>query len=160
MTLRQVPDFPGRDDMLLKAINVLSRYLELDFITDKWHVSPYYSTAHAVIALSGLADHLIENQIYWLRHTQQADGHWTFYPQFPPAAVEETACALLSLLTVQKHNGLPPHDTIKRGMDYLKAHYCDHRGLPALWVGKTLYHLWHITRSVFLATFALYDQLY
>ena len=64
MTLRQVPDFPGRDDMLLKAINVLSRYLELDFITDKWHVSPYYSTAHAVIALSGLADHLIENQIY------------------------------------------------------------------------------------------------
>jgi hypothetical protein len=63
-------------------------------------------------------------------------------------------------LTVQKHNGLPPQDKIKRGMDYLKAHYRDHRGLPALWVGKTLYHPLHITRSVFLATFALYDQLY
>jgi halimadienyl-diphosphate synthase len=159
MTLRQSPDFAGRDEMLLKAINVLSRYLQADFITDKWHVSPYYSTAHAVIALSGLADHLIEDQIYWLCHTQQEDGRWTFYPAFPPAAVEETAHALLALLTVQKNSCPVAPDTIERGMDYLRANYQDHQSLPALWVGKSLYHPLHITRSVFLAVFALYDQL-
>ena len=160
MALRQAPDFPGRDDMLLKAMNILGRYLQSDFITDKWHVSPYYSTAHAVIALSGLGDHLIENQVFWLRQTQQADGRWTFYPNFPAAAVEETAYALLALLLVQGQNGTVKDDTIERGMDYLRAHYHDHEKLPALWVGKGLYHPMHITRSVFLATFALYDELY
>lgn len=160
MALRQAPDFPRRDDMLLKAINVLSRYLQADFITDKWHVSPYYSTAHAIIALSGLADHLIENQVYWLCHTQQEDGRWTFYPDFPPAAVEETAHALLGLLTVQKHKGSVASHIIERGMDYLNAHYQDHQALPALWVGKGLYHPLRVTRSVFLTVFALYRQLY
>jgi halimadienyl-diphosphate synthase len=160
MALRQTPDFPRRDDMLLKAVNVLSRYLQSDFITDKWHVSPYYSTAHAVIALNGLADHLIEDQIYWLCHTQQEDGRWTFYPNFPRAAVEETALALLALLSVQKQNGSIPHDIIKRGMDYLTAHYHQHQDLPALWVAKTVNHPFHITCSIFLATFALYAQLY
>jgi halimadienyl-diphosphate synthase len=160
MSLRQALNLPRRDDMLLKAINVLSRYLQSDFITDKWHVSPYYSTTHAVMALSGLADHLIEDQIYWLCQTQQADGRWTFYPNFPRAAVEETAYALLALLVVQKQKSSIPHDIIKRGMDYLTTHYDHHQGLPALWVGKGLYHPLHITRSVFLAAFALYNQLY
>ncbi|GAB4540598.1 MAG: type B diterpene cyclase [Anaerolineae bacterium] len=160
MALRQAPDFPRRDEMLLKAINVLSRYLQSDFITDKWHASPYYSTAHAIIALSGLADHLIEDQLYWLCHTQQEDGRWTFYPDFPPAAVEETAHALLGLLVAQKHNGAIARDIIERGMEYLDTHYQDHQALPALWVGKSLYHPLHITRSVFLAVFALYDQLH
>ncbi|MFQ5612284.1 MAG: hypothetical protein ACE5H9_09150 [Anaerolineae bacterium] len=163
MTLRQLPDFPRRDNLLLKAINVLSRYLQSDFISDKWHVSPYYSTAHVVIALSGLVDDLIEDQIYWLCHTQQPDGSWTFYPGFRPAAVEETACALLGLLFVKKHGGPAPgilDDIIKRGMEYLSAHYDDHRALPDLWVGKVLYHPFHVTRAAFLATFELYRQLY
>jgi halimadienyl-diphosphate synthase len=160
MALRQAADFPGRDDMLVKAIHLLSRYLESDFITDKWHVSPYYSTAHAVMAVSGLADHLIQDQIYWLCYTQQPNGCWTFYPNFPPAAVEETAYALLGLLVVQKQNGSIPHVIIQRGMDFLKSQYRDHQNLPALWVGKGLYHPLHITRSVFLAAFALYDELY
>jgi hypothetical protein len=74
--------------------------------------------------------------------------------------VEETAYALLGLLVVQKQNGSIPHIIIRRGMEFLKAHYHNHQDLPALWVGKGLYHPFHITRSVLLATFALYDALY
>ena len=113
-----------------------------------------------MIALRGLGDHLIKDQIYWLCNTQQEDGRWTFYPNFPPAAVEETAYALLALLIVQQRNGSIADDTIKLGMGYLNTHYREHQNLPALWVGKGLYHPLHITRSVFLAVFALYDQLY
>lgn len=160
MALRQAPDFPRQDDMLLKAINILSRYLQTDFISDKWHVSPYYSTAHAVISLSGLADHLIEDQVFWLCHSQQSNGSWTFYPNFPPSALEETAHVLLALLVVQKHNGSIPDNIIRHGMNYLRSHYHYHRELPALWVAKTVYHPAHITESIFLAAFALYDQLY
>jgi halimadienyl-diphosphate synthase len=161
LALRQAPDFPRRDDMLLKAINILERYLQGVFITDKWHVSPYYSTGHAVIALHGLiADHLIQNQINWLCDSQRADGSWTFYPSCPTAAIEETAHALLALLVVQERTGSIPHDTIKRGMEFLVTHYHSHADLPALWVEKTIYHPMHITQSIFLATFALYQQLY
>lgn len=158
--LRQLSDFPRRDDMQLKAISVLGRYLQSDFITDKWHVSPYYSTAHVVIALSGLADNLIQNQIYWLCNTQQADGRWTFYPSCRSVAMEETALTLLALLIVQKQNGSIPHRIIKRGMEYLKSNYREHDSLPRMWVAKGLYHPFHITRSIFLATFSLYHQLY
>lgn len=160
MALRQLPYSARHDDMLLKAINILGRYLQDDFITDKWHVSPYYSTAHAVIALNGLADNLIRNQIYWLCHTQHADGRWTFYPHFPQAAVEETALALLALLVVQKRENSIPHQVIRRGMDYLMTHYSQQWDLPALWVAKAVYRPHHITRSILLATFSLYHQLY
>lgn len=161
MALRLAPDFLRRDDMSLKAINILSRYLQSEFITDKWHVSPYYSTAHAIIALTGLVnDALIEDQIRWICRTQKTDGRWTFYPHFPPAAIEETAHAMLALLTFQKHSGSIPHDIIQRGIDYLITHYDYHKDLPALWVSKTVYRPLHITRSIFLAAFALYDQLY
>lgn len=161
MALRQAPDFPRRDDMMLKAINILIRHLQPGFIADKWHVSPYYSTAHALIALHGLVSyHLIQDQIDWLCNTQQDDGRWTFYPHFPPAAVEETAHALLALLVIQKRDGTIPHSTIKRGMDFLIAHYTGQTDLPALWVEKTAYHPTHIARSIFLATFSLYEQLY
>jgi halimadienyl-diphosphate synthase len=160
MALRQAPDFPGRDDMLLKAINILSRYTLSGLVTDKWHASPYYSTAHAVIALCGLADSMIEGQIYWLQDSQQKNGSWTYYPNFKPAAMEESAYALLALLVVQKQKGSVSPDVIKRGMDYLTKYYQDHQALPALWVDKGLYHPMHITRAIFLAVFALYDQLY
>jgi halimadienyl-diphosphate synthase len=161
MALRQTPDFPRRDDMLLKAINIVSRYMQPGYITDKWHVSPYYSTAHAIIALHGLVnDSLIQDQIDWLCNTQQPDGSWTFYPHFPPTAIEETAHALLALLVVQKRRGVIPHDIIKRGIKFLRSHYDYHQDLPALWVAKAVYRPLHITRAIFLATFALYDQLY
>jgi halimadienyl-diphosphate synthase len=161
MALRMAPNFPRRDDMLLKAINILNRYLQSEYITDKWHVSPYYSTAHAIIALTGLVnDLLIENQINWICRTQQADGSWTFYPHFPAAALEETAHALLALLIFQKHSGSLPYDIIQRGMDFLRTHYHYHHDRPALWIAKTVYRPLHITNAIFLATFSLYEQLY
>jgi halimadienyl-diphosphate synthase len=161
MALRQSPDFPRRDDMLLKAINILCRYLQSEYITDKWHVSPYYSTAHALIALIGLVnDSLIQDQIRWLCRTQRADGSWTFYPQFPAAALEETAHALLALLVVQRHNGSIADDIIRRGIDYLKLRYHYYQDLPALWIAKTVYRPLHIARAIFLAAFSLYEKLY
>ncbi|MBI1879654.1 MAG: hypothetical protein HYR94_15775, partial [Chloroflexi bacterium] len=39
--LKTAGDFPRRDDMLLKALNILGRDLTTEYIVDKWHVSPY-----------------------------------------------------------------------------------------------------------------------
>ena len=156
--LKNAPDFPRRDEMLLKAVNVLQRHLK-KYIADKWHVSPYYSTAHAIIALTDLADNLIEKQINWLLRTQQPDGSWTFYPRCPKAAIEETAHALLALMTVYEKKGSIPFEVIKQGSRYLDRHYKSAEELPALWTNKGLYNPYYIVEATILSVMAKYQTL-
>ncbi|MFQ5576317.1 MAG: prenyltransferase/squalene oxidase repeat-containing protein [Anaerolineae bacterium] len=157
--LKTVPHFPRRDDMLLKALNTLGRYLTTDYIVDKWHVSPYYSTSHAVIGLIGLADTIIAPQIGWLLKTQRDDGSWTFYPACPNAAVEETAYVLMALMTVYEKRGDIPFTAIERGFRYLVDHYTRAEDLPALWIHKGLYNPYRIVEAVILSTIAKFQTL-
>jgi halimadienyl-diphosphate synthase len=145
--------------MLLKALNILGRYLTGDYIVDKWHVSPYYSTSHAIIGLIGLADNIIAKQIDWLLKTQREDGSWTFYPQVPKAAVEETAYALMALMTVYEHRGDIPREAIEKGYRYLADHRAPAEALPTLWIHKVLYSPYHIVDAAILSTLAKYRSL-
>jgi halimadienyl-diphosphate synthase len=157
--LKDSIDFPRRDDLLLKALNILGRDLTTDYIVDKWHISPYYSTSHAIIGLTGLADNIIKKQIRWLLRTQRTDGSWTFYPECPAAAVEETAHALLALMTVYEQNGNIPLDVIERGYHYLESHYRSVEELPALWIHKALNNPYHIVEAVILSALVKYQEL-
>jgi halimadienyl-diphosphate synthase len=157
--LKDAADFPRRDDMLLKALNILGRDLTTDYVVDKWHISPYYSTSHAIIALTGLSDNIIKKQINWLLKTQRPNGSWTFYPTYPKAAVEETAYALMALMTVAEKRGTIPLDVIERGFRYLEKHYTSPEDLPALWIHKSLYNPYHIVESVILSAQHQYQKL-
>jgi len=157
--LKDTPDFPRRDDMLLKALNILGRDLTTEYIVDKWHVSPYYSTSHAIIALTGLSDNIINKQINWLLKTQRCDGSWTFYPGCPLAALEETAYALLALMKVYEKRRDVPFDIINKGFNYLEKHHRPAEELPALWIHKNLYNAYHIVDSVILAAMTQYQEL-
>ena len=157
--LKTIKEFPRRDDMLLKALNILGRHLTDDYIVDKWHVSPYYSTSHAIIGLTGLADKIIVKQINWLLNTQREDGSWTFYPHFPKAAVEETAYVLMALMTVYEAREDVPWRVIERGYRYLVSHYQSAEELPALWIHKVLYNPYHIVDAAILSTLAKYERL-
>ena len=102
------------------------------FWLDKWHASPYYPTAHAVIALAGLADHVAEGAVEWILSTQRGDGSWGWYM---PSA-EETAYALQALaIWGQAHD--VPRDALERGRDWLQEH--GDPPYPKLWIGKCLY---------------------
>lgn len=158
--LKESMDFPRRDDMLLKALNILGRDLTTDYIVDKWHISPYYSTSHAVITLTGLSDNIIKKQIKWLLKTQRPNGSWTFYPEHPKAAIEETAYALMALMTVYEKKGNIPFEVIERGHRYLADHYRGSEELPALWINKALYNPYHIVDSVILSALYKYEQLF
>ena len=157
--LKSAADFPRRDDMLLKALNILGRDLTTEYIVDKWHVSPYYSTSHAVIALTGLSDNIIKRQITWLIKTQRSDGSWTFYPSCPGAAIEETAYTLLALMKVYEERKNIPFDIISKGFDYLEKHHRPAEELPSLWIHKNLYNPYHIVDSVILAAMTQYQEL-
>jgi halimadienyl-diphosphate synthase len=157
--LKHTPDFPRRDDLLLKALNILGRDLTTEFIVDKWHISPYYSTSHAIIGLTGLSDNIIQKQIKWLLKTQRNDGRWTYYPDCPKAAIEETAHALLALMTVYEKRGNIPFGVIERGFRYLEQHYRTAEELPALWINKALYNPYYIVEAAVLAALNKFQGL-
>lgn len=157
--LKAMPDFPRRDEMLLKALNTLGRYLTDDYIVDKWHISPYYSTSHAIIGLTGLSDNIIHRQINWLLDTQRDDGSWSYYPDCPKAAIEETAYVLMALMRVYEVKGNIPLDVIDKGFRFLEKHYRSAEALPWLWISKVLYNPYHIVEAVILSAMTKYENL-
>jgi halimadienyl-diphosphate synthase len=119
------------------------------FWFDKWHASPYYTTAHAILSLTGLVDTLIDDAIFWIVATQNRDGSWGY---FLPTA-EETAYCLQALSIWESKGGRVPHGVIERGAAWL-----DERADPPyvpLWIGKSLYAPVLVVRSAILGALAL-----
>jgi len=113
---------------------------------DKWHISPYYVTAHAIIACAGYADEIVNNAVQWIISTQKHNGAWGFY--LPTA--EETAYCLQALFLWRRHGGTVPLDVLKRGVDWLSEH-ADPPYDVAFWICKCLYTPELIVRSAILS---------
>jgi halimadienyl-diphosphate synthase len=100
---------------------------------DKWHVSPYYPTSHAIIACADFCEARVENAVDWIVHTQNRDGSWGYYI---PTAEETAYC--LQALTVWKRAGHRVSDeAVRRGRAWLLDH--TEPPYPPLWIGKCLY---------------------
>jgi halimadienyl-diphosphate synthase len=122
------------------------------FWFDKWHASPYYATAHAVIACAGLADDLVDDAVYWILATQGPDGAWGYY--MPTA--EETAYCLQALVTWKRQGHAVPNDVLKRGALWLTDHA--EPPYPPLWIGKCLYYPELVVRSAVLSALTMAAQ--
>jgi halimadienyl-diphosphate synthase len=116
---------------------------------DKWHVSPYYATSHAIIACTGLANELVEDSVQWILQTQNADGSWGTY--LPTA--EETAYALQALWIWNERVARVPRGALQDGARWLKEHM--DLPYPPLWIGKCLYNPKLVIRSAVLSALAL-----
>lgn len=128
--------------------------------TDKWHASPYYATAHAMVALlredSYLA-HACRHTVNWLLHTQRYDGAWGFFGQSTP---EETAYALTALLHYHQYEPLD-QEVLHRGAEYLARTYRrDDTSYPEFWIGKDLFVPYDVVRSAILAALILYEEVF
>ena len=156
--LRDLKEFPRQKQLFTKALQFIRRNLTPDWLVDKWHISPYYSTSHAIMALVGLVDSDIEKHIQWLLKTQRENGSWTYYPDCPKAAIEETAYALMALLMVYEAGGNIPAAVINRGGRYLTTHYTCAEELPALWVSKGLYNPFYIVEAAILSAIIKYEE--
>ena len=119
---------------------------------DKWNLSPYYTTAHAIIACAGFADSLVESSVGWLVETQNNDGSWGW--QTPTA--EETAYCLQALLVWQKIGREVPKTKIKKAVEWLKGH-CN-PPFPPLWIGKGLYTPEKVVRSSILSAILMEES--
>jgi halimadienyl-diphosphate synthase len=117
---------------------------------DKWHISPYYATAHALCVLSELPREqavriapVLERSRQWLRETQNADGSWGFFSQ---STAEETAYAVLALAA--RDPGDVDSDDRRRCASagrYLRRamlntnRWDPEQTFPPLWIDKCLY---------------------
>lgn len=138
--LSLLPDYPDRDEVYDNVVRaILSQQKYQTFWIDKWHISPFYASAHTLIALMTIGEHhLLEysNFITWLLHTQREDGSWGYFDR---GTREETALAVLTLMhyhdLVQEINP----DIIHRAMEYLEG--AEEKNLPfeELYIGKVLY---------------------
>lgn len=120
---------------------------------DKWHISPYYTTAHAVIICAGYLDDLINPAVEWILSTQHADGSWGF---FLPTA-EETAYCIQALCIARKNGRVIPVGSIKKGAAWLQQH--SGPPYPLFWIGKGLYAGKMIVQSAIISALVLAGQL-
>lgn len=139
-------EFPSTHPSVMKVVQFLQGF---QYWFDKWHVSPYYPTAHAVIAAAGYVDELVEYAVSWILSTQNEDGSWGYY--MPTA--EETAYCLQALAIWKQHGHPVQGDVIVRGMNWLAAHM--EPPYAPLWIGKCLYTPLRVVRSTILSAWTL-----
>lgn len=114
---------------------------------DKWHISPYYMPPVAVTSLKGVIDDLLIPRVTWILKTQHLDGGWGYYHE---STVEETAYALQTLLYWHEHVQKVDAHILDAAANYMIRTLDKSYRLPALYIGKCLYHPVHVVRSAIL----------
>jgi halimadienyl-diphosphate synthase len=160
--LRLMPDYPDRPQVRDEVrLALLANRIDETYWVDKWHASPYYGTAHAVIALLQSGFSLVDEigySIDWLLHTQRPDGSWGF---FDSGTAEETAYAMLALLQFHRQRPVANVDMFHRAADYLKCAYTQPDAVfPSLYIGKVLFAPYALIRAAILGALLLYTETF
>jgi halimadienyl-diphosphate synthase len=146
--LLRVPGYPGQDGAIARLVDyALDQQVGQLYWIDKWHVSPYYATAHALRVFAELPPHLAERvapavgrALEWVRHTQRGDGAWGFYDR---PTLEETAYGLLALTSQPGALSAADRRSCAAGLRRLDGaapgQEATDDGFPPLWVDKCLY---------------------
>ena len=161
--LSLLTDYPerGKSRDRITAFLMANRVFDT-YWTDKWHASPYYATAHALVGITRAAPRILDEchrTVAWLTHTQQKDGSWGFFNQ---GTSEETAYALITLLYCSRRFSIDK-DILRRGAAYLlektiNQQNDDHH--PPLWIGKPLFVPYDIVQAAILAALMLYKETF
>ncbi len=139
--------YEHRPRMVKKILRFL-RSVRLDdaYWLDKWHISPYYITSHAIIASIGFDNELARDAVRWILSTQRSDGAWGW---FRPTA-EETAYCIQALATYHNQVDRVNTSVIYQAADYLSRQYGAWE-MPNMWIEKCLYTPEHIVESTILS---------
>ncbi len=104
------------------------------FWFDKWHLSPYYTTAHAIIHCQEYDLDLCRPAVEWMVKSQKADGSWGFCGF---STAEETAYCLQALSIWKRAGNRVPIGRLQLARDWLLRHLDP--PYPPLWLDKSLY---------------------
>jgi halimadienyl-diphosphate synthase len=139
--------FEHRPRIVKKIVRFLKEVRqEGAYWSDKWHISPYYITSHAVIALLGFDNNLARDAVQWILSNQRSDGSWGYYC---PTA-EETAYCLQAIVAFNNHVEKINPAAIEQAAEYLYRQYGVWE-MPHMWIEKCLYTPEHIVESTILS---------
>lgn len=130
--------FPDRERVLEKLVRFLKGEMSPNgFWIDKWHVSPYYPTSHAVIALCDVDQSLAQRAVSWILDTQNENGMWGK----DGGTVEETSYAVQALMYYHHHSERIDTERISQAVLALDCWGVESvpTNLADLWIGKVLY---------------------
>jgi halimadienyl-diphosphate synthase len=159
--LHLLPDYPARREAQEQIVLLLIDGRTYDtYWVDKWHISPYYATAHVLVTLlqgDYYMPYFCQPAMEWFLHTQHDDGSWGF---FQDGTAEETAYALTALLYYHRHKPVNP-EILHQAAAYLARTYQGTQSkYPELWIGKCLYGPDDVVRSAILSALILYEETF
>ena len=125
--------FKKENPSVKKILKFLQKNKQCDtYWDDKWHISPYYTTAHAIIVCAGFENELVAPAVEWIINSQKPDGSWGIFKSTP----EETAYTIQALWLWNQNAKNIPREIFYRGKMWLEEHQHEY---PPLWIGKCLY---------------------
>jgi halimadienyl-diphosphate synthase len=146
------PNFPEREIILEKLLYFLKRCMEDGHWMDKWHISPYYPTCHAVFPLCHVDPSLADRIISWIIDSQNSDGTWGA----EGGTHEETAYAMQALLYYTMFEQVDADCTLQALTHIDTAYPLDS---PAnLWIGKVLYCPTRVVQSSSLSAWLMHKM--
>lgn len=158
-TLSALPDAQRRDPQVRAMVAKLLAFLRAtrqqdSYWCDKWHISPFYVTAHAVIATLEHDPQMAADGAAWILRNQHANGAWGAYR---PTS-EETAYCLQALAACAQRGLTQPRAALETAAGYLDSNYARH-DYPSQWIEKCLYTPQHIVQSAVISALALFRAL-
>ncbi len=119
---------------------------------DKWHASPFYTTAHAILALRGLSESLIKPAVDYLIESQRPDGSWGIFR----GTAEETAYCVQALTLALPYSA-DVDKRLARALSFLSSEGAK-KPHSELWIGKGLYAPTYVIDATILSARALYQR--
>jgi halimadienyl-diphosphate synthase len=147
----QQAEYDAKHPSVVKALNFVRKsQLDQKYWMDKWHISPFYATSHAVICCRKFDSELCERAINWIIESQNPNGSWGFY-RFSSA--EETAYCLQALSIWNRFEKKVPKVIMQSGYEWLIQHQSP--PYQPLWIGKGLYCPESVVHSAILSALTL-----
>ncbi len=136
--IKSCHEFPNRQEVMEKLIRFIEGEMHPEgYLTDKWHISPYYTTSHAVLALCDIDTSLAEKAISWILDTQNENGMWGYNG----GTLEETAYAIQALMYYHRHAECIDMETISGATSVLNfdSSMLLSMNLPDMFICKVLF---------------------
>ena len=120
---------------------------------DKWHVSPFYATAEAVMALLPTNDDRLQKVVDKMCNQQRPDGGWGYGWD---STVEETAYCVQALCLFRSAGGSVPASVLEAAKARLVAGLEEPiNSYPGLWLGKDNYCPRLVVRGALVAALGM-----
>jgi halimadienyl-diphosphate synthase len=124
------------------------------FWLDKWHTSPFYPTAHAIIAAHTYDVEMCSEAVNWILSKQKADGSWGIFAGI--STVEETSYCLQALKIWELSGRHIEKGCLDHAVFWLEKNI--QLPSPSLWIGKVLYCPDNVVLSTALSALTLSRQ--